>query len=194
MKKVLRQGWQICGLAIAVLLGACSGERVEQSSDDFSAAADVLDDPKIIADTADIDTLLRENPRGLNRQLFETETVLRDNQKAASTSSVDESLEEGGSEALPRHAYYGDLHVHTTNSFDGYSMGTLATPFDAYRFARGEAIGNPAGFDMQLSRPMDFYAVTDHAMFLGLAKAAAETSTEFSKTTNQPVKAAIHLQ
>ena len=27
----------------------------------------------------------------------------------------------------------------------------------------------------------DFYAVTDHAMFLGLAKASAETVTEFSK-------------
>ena len=34
---------------------------------------------------------------------------------------------------------------------------------------------------MQLSRPLDFYAVTDHGMFLGLAGAAADTSTEFSK-------------
>ncbi|MDG1206468.1 MAG: DUF3604 domain-containing protein, partial [Pseudomonadales bacterium] len=43
------------------------------------------------------------------------------------------------------------------------------------------AIANPAGFNMQLSRPLDFYAVTDHGMFLGLAEAAADTSTEFSK-------------
>ena len=34
---------------------------------------------------------------------------------------------------------------------------------------------------MQLSRPLDFYAVTDHAMFLGVLEAAADTSTEFSK-------------
>ena len=80
-----------------------------------------------------------------------------------------------------RNAYYGDLHVHTAYSFDGYAFGTLATPYDAYRFAKGEAIANPAGFNMQLSRPLDFYAVTDHGMFLGLAEAAADTSTEFSK-------------
>ena len=85
-------------------------------------------------------------------------------------------------EANPqRNAYFGDLHVHTTYSFDAYAFGTLATPYDAYRFARGEAIQNPAGFDMQLSEPLDFYAVTDHAMFLGAVKAAADTSTEFSK-------------
>jgi hypothetical protein len=61
-------------------------------------------------------------------------------------------------------------------------MGTQATPYDAYRFAKGEAISNPGGFDMQLSRPLDFYAVTDHAMFLGLVKASAETVTEFSQS------------
>ena len=72
--------------------------------------------------------------------------------------------------------------MHTEYSFDGYAMGTLTTPYDAYRFARGEAIGSPAGFDMQMSQPLDFYAVTDHGMFLGLAKAAGDTSTKFSKT------------
>ena len=40
---------------------------------------------------------------------------------------------------------------------------------------------HPAGFEMQLSRPLDFYAVTDHAMFLGVVQAAADTTTEFSK-------------
>ncbi|MGB1807987.1 MAG: DUF3604 domain-containing protein, partial [Porticoccaceae bacterium] len=67
--------------------------------------------------------------------------------------------------------------------FDGYAFGTLASPHDAYRFARGEAIKNPGGYEMQLTEPMDFYAVTDHGMFLGLAKAAAETDTEFSKNS-----------
>jgi hypothetical protein len=71
--------------------------------------------------------------------------------------------------------------VHTANSFDAFTIGTLATPHDAYRYAKGEAISHPAGFDMQMSRPLDFYAVTDHAMFLGVVKAAADTTTEFSK-------------
>ncbi len=80
-----------------------------------------------------------------------------------------------------RNAYFGDLHVHTTYSFDAFAFGTVATPSDAYRYARGEALRHPGGFDVQLREPLDFYAVTDHAMFLGVVKTAADTSTEFSK-------------
>jgi len=80
-----------------------------------------------------------------------------------------------------RNVYFGDLHVHTTYSFDAFAFGTVATPSDAYRYARGETIRHPGGFDVQLREPLDFYAVTDHAMFLGVAKAAADTSSEISK-------------
>jgi uncharacterized protein DUF3604 len=98
--------------------------------------------------------------------------------------------EAGGSKGHPdRKAYFGDLHVHTEYSSDAYAFGTLATPYDAYRFAKGEAIKHPAGFDMQLDRPLDFYAVTDHASLLGLTREAANTATEFSK---YPVMQQIH--
>ncbi|MBT6557690.1 MAG: DUF3604 domain-containing protein [Gammaproteobacteria bacterium] len=80
-----------------------------------------------------------------------------------------------------RNAYFGDLHVHTTYSFDAYAFGTLATPYDAYRFAQGEAIKHPSGYDMQLSEPLDFYGVTDHAMFMGVAPVAADTDSDLSK-------------
>lgn len=80
-----------------------------------------------------------------------------------------------------RNAYFGDLHVHTTYSFDAFCFGTLATPYDAYRYAKGEAIKHPGGFDVQLREPLDFYAVTDHAMFLGMAPAVADTSTAISQ-------------
>ena len=80
-----------------------------------------------------------------------------------------------------RSAYFGDLHVHTTYSFDAFAFGTMASPYDAYRYAKGETIKHPAGFDLKLREPLDFYAVTDHAMFLGALPAAADTSTEFSK-------------
>ncbi|MEM9175741.1 MAG: DUF3604 domain-containing protein [Myxococcota bacterium] len=80
-----------------------------------------------------------------------------------------------------RNAYFGDLHVHTTYSFDAFAFGTVATPADAYRYARGEVIRHPGGFDVQLRQPLDFYAVTDHAMFMGAARSAADTTSELSK-------------
>ena len=36
-------------------------------------------------------------------------------------------------------------------------------------------------YDMQLSEPLDFYGVTDHAMFMGVAAEAADTSSDFSR-------------
>ncbi|MEM7100244.1 MAG: DUF3604 domain-containing protein [Pseudomonadota bacterium] len=80
-----------------------------------------------------------------------------------------------------RQALFGDLHVHTDYSFDAYAFGTVATPYEAYEYAKGAAIMHPAGFEVQLPRPLDFYAVTDHAMFLGAVKAASDTSSEFSR-------------
>jgi len=80
-----------------------------------------------------------------------------------------------------RNAYFGDLHVHTTLSFDASAFGTTATPADAYRYAQGEAIMHPSGFEVQLAQPLDFYAVTDHAIMLGLINEASDTSAAFSQ-------------
>lgn len=65
-----------------------------------------------------------------------------------------------------RRAYFGDLHVHTSFSFDAYIGGTRTTPDDAYRFAQGEEI-DVLGQKARLQRPLDFAAVTDHSEFLG---------------------------
>ncbi len=73
-----------------------------------------------------------------------------------------------------RNAYFGDLHVHTSLSFDAYIFDNRNDPAAAYRFARGEEIRlAPIGPDGQgtrparLDRPLDFAAVTDHSEFLG---------------------------
>ncbi len=91
-----------------------------------------------------------------------------------------QAIAEPSAAGYERNAYFGDLHVHTTYSMDAFQFGTLATPDDAYRYAQGEAIRHPGGFDMQLVRPLDFYAVTDHGVFLGVARAGADTSTAIS--------------
>ncbi len=73
-----------------------------------------------------------------------------------------------------RNPYFGDLHVHTIFSLDASTQDTRTRPSDAYRFAKGERIGiqpfRPDGTAMrhvQISRPLDFAAVTDHSELLG---------------------------
>ena len=77
--------------------------------------------------------------------------------------------------SAPRHAYFGDLHIHTQYSIDSYNFGVRATPDDAYRFAKGEALAHPLGYSIRLRRgPLDFLAVTDHGEYLGVARALAD--------------------
>ena len=62
-----------------------------------------------------------------------------------------------------RQAYFGDMHVHTSWSTDAYASGNRIGPADAYRFARGEMVKLPSGVESQLTKPLDFVALTDHA-------------------------------
>ena len=94
-----------------------------------------------------------------------------------------------------RDAYFGDTHVHTRYSLDAYVFGTRASPDDAYRFAKGTAIKHAAGFQMQINKPLDFLAVTDHANFLGAMAEAAEgtgplSQMEFAKAIRNVTKPA----
>jgi hypothetical protein len=71
-------------------------------------------------------------------------------------------------EKAKRRAFFGDLHVHSSWSLDGYIFGNNNDPRAAYRFARGEVVPLAGGdTTRQLKVPLDFTAVTDHAETLG---------------------------
>ena len=73
-----------------------------------------------------------------------------------------------------RRPFFGDLHVHTGLSLDASTQGTRNTPRDAYRFAKGVRLGIQPYDEqgkplrtLQIARPLDFAAVTDHAEMFG---------------------------
>jgi hypothetical protein len=72
-----------------------------------------------------------------------------------------------------KHAFFGDLHLHTSYSLDAYSFATRSDPNNAYLFAKGKGTvhvgsgtGGLAGPDITQARPIDFLAVTDHSEWL----------------------------
>ena len=67
-----------------------------------------------------------------------------------------------------RNAYFGDLHVHSSWSFDAFIYNVRTSPADAYRFGKGEMIQHPVAGEIQNSRPLDFMSVTDHAEYMGI--------------------------
>ncbi|MFK7894393.1 MAG: DUF3604 domain-containing protein [Myxococcota bacterium] len=70
--------------------------------------------------------------------------------------------------ALPDQVYFGDTHLHTTNSPDAYLFGVQLGPDAAYRLAKGERVESTHGLPLQLVRPLDFLVVSDHLEYLGL--------------------------
>jgi len=76
---------------------------------------------------------------------------------------------------------FGELHMHTAYSLDAYVFGTRATPDEAYDFAKGKPLQHPLGKTYQLSRPLDFMGIADHAMFMGAFATMQDKSHPLSK-------------
>ena len=80
---------------------------------------------------------------------------------------------------------FGDLHVHTSYSFDSFVSSQRNDPDAAYRYAKGETIILPdadAGQTVRatIQRPLDFTAVTDHAEFLGPINLCTQDSSKLA--------------
>ena len=72
--------------------------------------------------------------------------------------------------AFPERVYWGDTHLHTSNSPDAFGFGNRLGPEEALRFASGEKVTSSTGIKAQLKRPLDFLVVTDHSDGFGTVK------------------------
>ena len=96
--------------------------------------------------------------------------------EAEQTAAPSAAATSQGSAPNPeRNVYFGELHLHTSWSFDAYSFqNTVVDPDAAYRYAKGEAIRHMNGEMVKRNTPLDFAAVTDHAEYLGVAQLLAD--------------------
>jgi hypothetical protein len=82
-----------------------------------------------------------------------------------------------------REAYFGDLHLHTSYSFDAYILfGAKVEPEDAYRFGRGETISYLGDQIHRSTPPLDFLAVTDHSENIGVFNTLEDPNSALSKS------------
>ena len=88
-----------------------------------------------------------------------------------------------------RDVYFGNLHVHTRWSFDAFANDAASGPDEAYRWAKGEPI--PGGVDgtlLKIKVALDWYAVSDHAEYLGALPLMEDPDSPVSE---HPLAAAI---
>lgn len=81
-----------------------------------------------------------------------------------------------------RNAYFGETHIHTSWSVDAWVMGNRLTgPAEALKYAQGETIKHPLGFDITIDTPLDFMGVTDHSEYVGVTREANTPGSYVSK-------------
>ena len=81
-----------------------------------------------------------------------------------------------------RNAYFGETHIHTSWSVDAWLFGNRVTgPDDALKYAQGQTIKHPLGYDIKIDTPMDFMGVTDHSEYVGVTKEANTPGSAVSK-------------
>ncbi|BET26274.1 uncharacterized protein DUF3604 [Limnobacter thiooxidans] len=93
--------------------------------------------------------------------------------------------------SVRKQAFFGDLHIHTKLSFDAYFFNSINGPREAYQFAKGENAFLPSGENpdtpmrqINIGRPLDFAAVTEHAEQLGTFSNICELQGNLPAGTN----------
>ena len=97
----------------------------------------------------------------------------------------------GGKNPL-KNVYFGEEHLHTSNSPDAFVVGTRGTWEDAYNWAMGKEIElSTTKEKIKKSTPYDFIAITDHAEYFGVMPSLIDKqsplyNTELGKKMRDP--------
>ena len=139
-------------LPCLLLLGACSAREREAAPTDSQPA-----EPSSVAGTTD--------------EAAPTSAPAEPEPKPTSEAVEPAKAERGYSPYAGRHyptqVYWGDTHLHTSNSLDARAFGVTLGPEQAYRFARGEEVVASHGQPVKLARPLDWLVIADHSDGLG---------------------------
>jgi Protein of unknown function (DUF3604) len=118
-------------------------------------------------------------------QQKEAEQKTSEAESAAKQAATPPPLQTVSAELQPnpeRNAYFGEEHIHTSWSVDAWVMGNrITSPDDAYKYAEGQTIKHPMGFDIKIDTPLDFMGVTDHSEYVGVTREANIPGSYVSK-------------
>jgi hypothetical protein len=81
--------------------------------------------------------------------------------------------------------YWGDTHLHTSNSLDAFQTGNFnADPDTAFRFAKGlPVLHSSLKVKVHILRPLDFLVVSDHAEQMALQSEVMKGNPLLLETT-----------
>lgn len=102
-------------------------------------------------------------------------------------SAADSAGEPGRSsgKANPlKNVYFGEQHLHTSNSPDAFAAGSRQSWDDTFRYGRGEEVTlHTITTNNKIKRgtPYDFMAITDHAEYFGVMPRMIDTNDPLSK-------------
>jgi len=97
--------------------------------------------------------------------------------------SIGQPQGEAGKPNPLKNVYFGEEHMHTSSSFDAFTVGVNQTWDDAYNFAKGKEIKlSTTGEKMKRRTPYDFVAITDHAEYFAVLKEFDNPKSDLSKS------------
>ena len=82
-------------------------------------------------------------------------------------------------------SYFGEQHLHTSNSPDAFAAGSRQSWDDAFRYGRGEEVTlHTIATKNKIKRgtPYDFMAITDHAEYFGVMPRMIDPKDPLSKS------------